>query len=181
MKVVTKLGVATEAELRHPTTCFLLSKAVTRLSNALAFGEYYLNQSRGKLKARDFEHMSTSIFSSKTGAENLSVLVEDKILKEDLKRYIREAKRVNEDLKKAMDGKVLTINLSNIKESTKKLRSRIAKIEKKVENLCTVEKPITPLAPVSIKTLQGRLGSPIRKRPIYPRYFVASMGRSLRR
>lgn len=172
MKITTKLGVATEAELRHPTSCFRLSKAVTRLSDALSFGEFYLREVK-TLAPRDFEHMSASIYTSGRAADDLAALVDTETLRTRIKRYAAEAARFNAALREVIKKKK-SLETSKIKSKTEKLRKEIAEIEKEVESLCKVEKPVANVTPPALK---GRLGSPIRKTRIYPRYLVASMGR----
>lgn len=173
MKITTKLGVATEAELRHPTSCFTLSKALTRLSDALAFGEFYLREAKG-LNPRDFEHMSAAVYTSGRAADDLASLVDKEALRTRIKRYSAEAQRFNQDLRAQIKGKKTKkpLDLEKVKSKTEKLRKDVAEIEKEVESLCKVDKP--NVAPQAMK---GGLGSPVRKRPIYPRYVVASMGR----
>jgi hypothetical protein len=46
MKINLKLGVPTEALLKHPTACFRLSSALTRVQDALAFGQFYVRETK---------------------------------------------------------------------------------------------------------------------------------------
>ena len=173
MKITTKLGVATEAELRHPTSCFNLSKALTRISDALAFGEFYLREAKS-LNPRDYEHMSASVYTSGRAADDLASLVDTETLRTRIKRYAAQAARFNADLRQVIKGKKKLLETSQVKAKTEKLRKEISEIEKEVESLCKIDKPAASIAPTAMK---GGLGNAVRKRPIYPRYVVASMGR----
>lgn len=189
MKLNIKLGVPTEALLKHPTACFNLSKAATRVSAALSFGEFYLKQSKGVVTPRELAHMSASIWSSSKSAEDLAKFIDDPELRKAVDDYAVAGLRFNNEIRKNLPS-VLKSSIKKDKTSSKPLtvqqmtartaalRSKLADIEKKVESLCTVDKP----APA----LKGRVGmsgsgATPKKRPMYPRYFVASMGRSARR
>lgn len=193
MKLNIKLGVSTEALLKHPTACFGLSKAVTRVSASLSFGEFYLKNTKGNvITPRDLEHVSASIWTSSKSAEDLEKLVDDPELRKAITAYSADARRLNNAIRsslpsakaliakakgKQVEPKAVTVPV--LKSRTMALRSKLAEIEKKVENLCTVEIKLAPLP-----SLKGRFStsgtSAPRKRPMYPRYFVASMGRSRR-
>lgn len=191
MKIVTNLGVAKESQLKHPTACFRLSQWVTRVSDALAFGEFYSKNVKGVLKAQDLEHVSASMYTSGNSAKMLATLVGDGELKNAVEAYSKAALSFNSSLRnripnvaakaKAKPLKPISANL--LKKKTQDLRSELAAIEKKVESLCTVNQPAravkSPSRPVASKAMHGRvtMAGPIKK-PIYPRYFVASMGRS---
>lgn len=193
MKLNIKLGVPTEALLKHPTACFRLSKALTRVSDALSFGEFYIKQAKGGvITPKDLEHMSASIWTSGRSAEDLAKLVDDADIQQAVMAYSAEAKRFNNAIRsnlpavkakaKAKEPKPVTV--TTLTKRTTDLRKKLGEIEAKVEGLCTVDKPavanVTP-------TLQGRVtmagagrSATPKKRPLYPRYFVASMGRSRR-
>lgn len=187
MKLNIKLGVPTEALLKHPTTCFNLSKATTRVSAALSFGEFYLKQSKGVVTPRELEHMSASIWSSSKSAEDLAKFIDDPELRKAVDDYAVAGRRFNNEIRKNLpsvqktsitkEKKAKPLTVAQMTARTVALRSKLADIEKKVESLCTVDKP----APA----LKGRVGmsgsgATPKKRPMYPRYFVASMGRSRR-
>lgn len=180
MKMNLNLGVSGEALLKHPTACFRLSKAVTRVSDALGFGEFYLNQTKGKfLLPRDLDHVSTSINSSAKGAGMLADLVEDRGLKEEIQRYARRAAKVNSAIRDEIrsaksESEPSQVPVNELKKTAQELRSMLGDLEAKVEDLCTV-------APAPTRPLKVSMaGGAAKKRPIYPRYFVASMGRTRR-
>jgi len=191
MKLNIKLGVPTEALLKHPTACFNLSKAATRVSAALSFGEFYLKQSKGVVTPRELEHMSASIWSSSKSAEDLAKFIDDPELRKAVDDYAVAGRRFNNEIRKNLPSVLKSsikkdktpskpLTVAQMTTRTVALRSKLADIEKKVESLCTVDKP----APTPV--MKGRVGmgggttSTPRKRPMYPRYFVASMGRSRR-
>jgi ribosomal protein L7/L12 len=233
MKLSINLGVPTEALLKHPTVCFRLSRAMTRVSDALVFGEFYLKQTKGPVIApRDLEHMSASIFSSSKSAEGLALLVDDPDLRKAISAYSVNAQRLNTAIRsnlpsiktlkakaKGQKVKAEPITASFLSIRTAALRSKLSEIEKKVEDLCTVRSKVEmitrhrtktgaglkeakdaieqlkdygPLPEASTTNVSapattsvGRVrmsGSGVtpKKRPMYPRYFVASMGRSRR-
>lgn len=198
MKLSINLGVPTKALLKHPTVCFRLSKAMTRVSDALVFGEFYLKQTKGPVIApRDLEHMSASIFSSSKSAEGLALLVDDPDLRKAISAYSAHAQRLNTAIRsnlpsiktlkakaKGQKVKAEPITASFLSIRTAALRSKLSEIEKKVESLCTVEKPAAAsnVTATAMKDRAGMSGSGTspKKRPMYPRYFVASMGRSRR-
>lgn len=197
MKLNLKLGVPTEALLKHPTTCFRLSKAATRISDALSFSEFYVTQAEAAhapfLSKRDVEHISAGIWQSSKSANDLAVLVDDQELRKDIQTYAKAAARINTTIrgvlktaKKDDKSKPVTLHVSQVINKAKDLRKRVIDIEKKVENLCTVDAPtVTTPAPISISgrgrvMMAGSGGIIHKKKPMYPRYFVASMGRSRR-
>lgn len=198
MKLNLKLGVPTEALLKHPTTCFRLSKAATRISDALSFSEFYVQQAEAAkmpfFTKRDIEHISAGFWQSSKSANDLSMLVDDQELRKDIQVYSKAAARVNnmirEVLKTAKKGeksKPVNMHVSQVINKAKDLRKKAHEIEKKVENLCIVD-----AAPMSVPTpspsisgrgrvmMAGSGGIIHKKKPMYPRYFVASMGRSRR-
>jgi hypothetical protein len=201
MKLNINLGVPTEALLKHPTACFNLSKAATRVSAALSFGEFYLKQTKGDVVVpRDLEHMSAALYSSSRSADELAfMLADDPELKKAVQAYSKSALRFNTQLRRnlpsvtAIKAKVVAkakgekldvkpVTVAQMDTRTTDLRKQLAEIEKKVENLCTVDKPAAKI--VTPTTMKGRAGmaggNGAKKRPLYPRYFVASMGRSRR-
>lgn len=197
MKLKINLGVPTEALLKHPTACFNLSKAMTRVSDALSFGAFYLAQSKGDVMTpKELEHMSASIWTSGKSAEDLGKLVDDPDIRKAVEAYRKEAVRLNTAIRsnipsvKALKAKakgekvqVTPVTVTSLVIKTTALRSKLSVIEKKVESLCTVDKPAAPS--ISAPAMKGRAGmsgsgTTHRKRPMYPRYFVASMGRSRR-
>jgi hypothetical protein len=194
MKMNLRLGVPTEALLKHPTACFRLSKAATRVSTALSFSEHYFkNLGASPLQRRDLEHISASIYTSGRSAEELAKLVEDQSLKKEIEAYSRAAARFNQQIRsnlpkaKAKATKeAKPITMTSLVDRAQFLRNKLVQIEKKVEDLCTVnpaanEKPRP--TPAGSSTMHGRVsmsGIIHKKKPMYPRYFVASMGRSRR-
>lgn len=202
MKLNMKLGVPTEALLRHPTACFRLSKAATRVSNALAFTEFYVNnrESGYKLLPRDLEHMAVSMSTTSKSADDLAVLVDDPTLRKQILAYSKDAMKIKNllqrNLPKAKEKakaqnkpEAKAVNVQSLIKKTIDLREKFKLIEGQVESLCTVDGPKVESKPVysppGSSTMQGRVrmaGTNIihRKRPMYPRYFVASMGRSRR-
>jgi hypothetical protein len=138
--------------------------------------------------------MSASIWSSSKSAEDLAKFIDDPDLRKAVDDYAVAGRRFNNELRKNLPSiqklkKSITkdktaskpLTVAQMTTRTVALRSKLADIEKKVESLCTVDKPAQ--APV----MKGRVGmgggttSTPKKRPMYPRYFVASMGRSSRR
>lgn len=193
-----KLGVPTEALLKHPTACFGLSKAMTRVSDSLAFGEFYINNTKTKfLLPRELDHLSASIHTSENSAKLLATLIDDAGLKKEIQSYANTAARFNSTIrekmkstqkaleKKPAKGNVDTsemIGVDELKKGAERLRKKLAVIESNVEDLCTVQAAPQP-PPSSLRGFRPRVGmagSAPKKRPIYPRYFVASMGRSRR-
>jgi hypothetical protein len=194
MKMNVRLGVPTEAMLKHPTACFRLSKAAAHISNSLSFGEFYLvNTKGGALAPRDLEHLSASIYTTSKSANDLALLVDDPELRKDIQAYSRQAAKINKlvraTLPEKKGGPVKAGKAPTLKEmldKTKVLREKLKEIDKKVEDLCVV-KPgsvsaptAAPKAPEWIQSRIGMAGNTHKKRPMYPRYFVASMGRSRR-
>jgi len=191
MKMNLRLGVPTEALLKHPTACFRLSKAFTRVSDALSFSEYYLKNAKGFLRPQDLEHISASIHTSGRSAEDLAKLVDDPELRNEIHAYARRATRINTAVRKAIPKPKKTPGekaakappLADMINRTAELREKLKIIDKKVEDLCTVT-PIPPApkaaAPTTAPVRAGMSGVIHRKKPMYPRYFVASMGRSRR-
>ena len=192
MKLNIKLGVPTEALLKHPTACFNLSKAATRVSAALSFGEFYLKQSKGVVTPRELEHMSASIWSSSKSAEDLAKFIDDPELRKAVDDYAVAGRRFNNELRKNLPSiqKLKTsitkdktaskpLTVAQMTARTAALRSKLADIEKKVESLCTVDK-LAPAPVMKGRVGMGGSGITPRKRPMYPRYFVAAMGRSRR-
>jgi hypothetical protein len=200
MKLNLKLGVPTEALLKSPTTCFRLSKAATRISAALSFSEFYVNQAQASnspfFTKRDIEHISAGFWQSSKSADDLAVLVDDQELRKDIQVYSKAAARLNSKIRGVLKTakndkskpKPVTLHVSQVINSAKDLRKKALEIEKKVENLCTVDAPTAPApvpAPTSISgrgrvMMAGSGGIIHKKKPMYPRYFVASMGRSRR-
>lgn len=201
MKLNLKLGVPTAELLKSPTACFRLSKAATRISDALSFSEFYVQQAEAAktpfFTKRDIEHISAGFWQSSKSANDLAMLVEDQELRKDVQVYAKAASRVNtmirEVLKTAKKNekskekpKPVTLHVSQVVNKAKDLRKKALEIEKKVENLCTIDAP--PAAPPPVPSISGRgrvmmagSGGIIhKKKPMYPRYFVASMGRSRR-
>lgn len=201
MKMNLKLGVPTEALLKHPTACFNLSRAMTRVGDALAFGEFYIKETKTKfLLPRELEHVSASIHTSANAAKLLATLIGDGDLKKEIGAYASGADRLNSKIREGLKStqKALKkttpkaqidtskmMEVDQVKKGAERLRKKLATIENSVEDLCKV----TPMAgsPVADHSLRGSqprragmAGGPPRKRPIYPRYFVASMGRSRR-
>lgn len=187
MKMNLKLGVPTEAMLKHPTACFRLSNAVTRVQDALAFGLFYVRETKTpSFLPRDLEHISASVHSTGGAARMLAMLIDDKDLRDEVSAYNSTAdrfnKRIREGLKK--DAKAMPSKAS-IEKGLKNLSEKLSEIYEKVEDLCTV-KPLPAPPPVANPALKGprprigMAGGAPKKRPIYPRYFVASMGRSRR-
>lgn len=187
MKIKANLGVLREKDLKHPTTCFRLSKSLTQISDALAFGEFYTVPSKAAFNEKDLKHISAGIYTSGNAATQLAHLVEDQQIKKDIEAYSRSAHRFNETvLRPILKGKKgKSITPEALKKTTHRLRMDLAEIEKKVENLCTVEKK----APIITKKVsvgsrvnptfpRATMGSISVRKPIYPRYSVASMGRS---
>lgn len=203
MKLNINLGVPTADLLKSPTACFRLSKALTRVSDALSFGEHYLKAAKQgvPLEKRDFEHISASIHTSGRSAEDLANLIDDPGLRLMVAQYSAEAKRFNAAIRKALPAKtkaqkvlkevftkgpVKPLTSAQIAKKTENLRAKIVEIDKQVESLCTIDKPTPPTAPAPAPAMKGRYGMGAgaphapKKRPMYPRYFVASMGRSRR-
>lgn len=182
MKITTNLGVSTEKALKHPTVCFRLSKMMTRVSDALTFGEFYLRETKGALNPQDLHRISASFFSSAKQAKDLALLVDNRELKKAIDAYSKSAVRANNTIRPHLDAKKKTLkapSAQSLKLTAQTLRQNLSSIEKKVESLCTVEKPAALTKLPSPSAMQGRVtmaGS--FKKPIYPRYFVASMGRS---
>lgn len=177
MKIRTTLGALKASDFKHPTVCFRLSKAMSRVSEALTFGESYLKGSKGALSPKDLHVISTSFFSSGKQAKELALLVDGKDLKQAVEAYSKSAVRANNSVRALKAPSV-----KDMKGRMGTLRKNLSSIEKKVESLCTIEKPSSmsgrpspaPVSPVRV-TMAGSF-----KKPIYPRYFVASMGRSRR-
>ncbi len=186
MKMNLRLGVPTEALLKHPTACFRLSKAFTRVSDALSFSEYYLGHTKGDLRPQDLQHISASIHTSGKSAADLALLVDDPELRKEIQQYSNRAIRINAAIRKGIPtpknkspkGPPLVEMINRAKE----LREKLKVIDKKVEDLCTVNPPPAPYKPAATAApaRAGMSGVVHRKRPMYPRYFVASMGRSRR-
>lgn len=196
MKLNIRLGVPTADLLKSPTTCFRLSKAMSRVSDALAFGEHYIKESKRDfpLQNRDLQHMSASIWTSSRSAEDLANLIEDPSLRGMVTGYAAAARRFNtairaalpeaktkvKAVKKDVVKKAKPMTEAEIAKKTADLRSKVNEIQTKVESLCTID------APAPAPAMKGRYGmgssgtSTPKKRPMYPRYFVASMGRSRR-
>lgn len=187
MKITANLGVLREKDLKHPTTCFRLSKSLTQISDALAFGEFYTVPAKTALNEKDLKHVSAGIYTSANAATQLAHLIDDKAIKKDIEAYSRSAHRFNETvLRPIIKGKrSKPITPQDLKKTTIRLRVDLANIEKKVENLCTVEKKAPPIITKKV-SVGSRVGSSFSratmgintKKPIYPRYYVASMGRS---
>lgn len=202
MKMNIRLGVPTADLLKSPTTCFRLSKAMSRVSDALAFGEHYITESKGiPIQSRDIQHMSASIWTSSRSAEDLANLIDDAELRLMVAQYAVDARRFNTVLRKALPAVKSKIKgakpvkkpekpmtEAQIAKKTADLRAKVNQIANKVESLCTIDKPAAPEKAKYVppgSSLQGRAGmsgsgSAPKKRPMYPRYFVASMGRSRR-
>lgn len=200
MKMNLRLGVPTEALLKHPTACFRLSKAATRVSASLSFSEHYFkNLNASPLQPRDLEHISASIYTSSRSADELAKLVEDQDLKKEIEAYSKDAARLNKQIRsnlpkekskaKAQNREVKPVTLTSLENRALSLRKKLTEIEKKVEDLCTVNSAPAPAgdkprySPPGASSMQGRVsmsGIVHKKKPMYPRYFVASMGRSRR-
>lgn len=213
MKLNIKLGVPTADLLKSPPACFRLSKAMTRVSDALSFALHYVKASgRLPLENRDFEHISAAISTSGRSAEDLALLLDDAALRGMVTSYVNSARRFNATLRqtlpvpnKAKTKSVISkskgksdqrpekpskpMTVSEVAKKTEDLRSKLVEIDKKVESLCTIDSPApTPppitVAPPTPPSMRGRFGmgggGTPKKRPLYPRYFVASMGRSRR-
>jgi len=194
MKLNMRLGVPSEALLKHPTACFRLSKAATRVSDALSFGEYYLFNHKGDLRPKDLQHMSASIHTSARSAEDLAKLVDDAELRKEIEAYTHRAERINASIRKALpspkfrEKKPKAPPLAEMISRAKELREKFKAIDKKVEDLCTVTKPPpapaptpTPVGSSTVRSPRvGMSGVVHKKKPLYPRYFVASMGRARR-
>lgn len=201
MKLNLKLGVPTADLLKSPTACFRLSKAATRISDALSFSEFYVQQAEAShtpfFTKRDIEHISAGFWQSSKSANDLAVLVDDQGLRKDIQIYAKAAARINSMIRgvlqtakkneKEKSKKPVTLHVSQVVNKAKDLRKKALEIEKKVENLCTIDAP-TPPPPVPAPSISGRGrvmmagsgGIVHKKKPMYPRYFVASMGRSRR-
>lgn len=194
MKMNVRLGVSTEALLKHPTACFRLSKAATRVSDALSFGEFYLANSKGGgvLLPRDLHHISAAFHTSGKSAEDLAILVDDPELRKEIQDYSKHAIRINNQVRRGMPNLkskvekkgLKSITMSEMITKTSDLRKKALEIGKKVEDLCTVTAPAVSEKPKpAVSGAHGRVsmsGTTNKKRPMYPRYFVASMGRSRR-
>jgi hypothetical protein len=196
MKLNLNLGVSTEALLKHPTTCFRLSKAATRISDALSFSEFYVQQAEASkapfFSKRDIEHISAGFWQSSKSANDLAVLVDDQELRKDIQVYAKAAARINSTIREVLKtakkadkskSKPVTLHVSQVVNKAKDLRKKAEEIGKKVENLCTVDAPTVPAPSISGRgrvMMAGSGGIIHKKKPMYPRYFVASMGRSRR-
>lgn len=211
MKMKVNLGVSAEAMLKHPTTCFRLSQHLTRVSDALTFGKFYVNNTKtSAFLPRDLDHISASVHGSGGMARLLGMMVEDPELKKEIESYRAAAERFNSRIRESMKAaqKDIKAGLSKaeVEKGLDRLGNKLSSIEEKVEDLCTVNSKVdmkkakdaveqvknnaseasTPRPPVDY-AIKGRWprsgmagsGTP-KKRPIYPRYFVASMGRSRR-
>lgn len=198
MKLNLKLGVPTAEMLKSPTACFRLSKAATRISDALSFSEFYVQQAEASktpfFTKRDIEHISAGFWQSSKSANDLAVLVDDQGLRKDIQVYAKAASRVNSMIREVLKtakknekskAKPVTLHVSQVVNKAKELRKKALEIEKKVENLCTIDAP--PAAPPPVPSMSARRvmmagsgGIVHKKKPMYPRYFVASMGRSRR-
>lgn len=195
MKMNLRLGVSREALLKHPTACFRLSKAATRVSDALSFSMFYLVNSngRGVLLPRDLHHISAGIHTTSKSADDLALLVDDPMLRKEIQDYSKQATRINNQIRRGIPDfknkvekkKAKAITLSEMLTKTKDLGKKAREIELKVEDLCTVTAPAVIEKPKTLVSgaMHGRAGMSgvvHKKRPMYPRYFVASMGRSRR-
>src|SRR4029079_9621498 len=202
MKLNLKLGVTKADLLKSPTACFRLSKAATRISDALSFSEFYVQQAEASktpfFTKRDIEHISAGFWQSSKSANDLAVLVDDQGLRKDIQIYAKAAARINSMIREVLktgkknekekSKKPITLHVSQVVNKAKDLRKKALEIEKKIENLCTLDAPPPPPPPVPAPSISGRGrvmmagsgGIVHKKKPMYPRYFVASMGRSRR-
>lgn len=187
MKIQANLGVLQAKDLKHPTTCFRLSKSLTQISDGLAFGEFYSVPAKTAFNEKDLKHISAGIYTSANAATQLAHLVDDPEIKKTVEAYSRAAHRFNQSVLWPMikGKKPKSFTPASLKKTTSRLRSDLAGIEKKVENLCTVEKPALGSKKMLMKS-RAFVGAPratmgsisSNRKPIYPRYSVASMGRS---
>lgn len=190
MKMNVKLGVPTEAMLKHPTVCFRLSNALTRVQDALAFGLFYIRETKTpSFLPRDLEHISASVHSTGGAARVLALMIDDKALRDEISAYNSTAdrfnKKIREGLKAAQKDPKAAPSKTMVEKGLNSLTKKLSEIYKKVEDLCTVNPvaappPVTENALKAVRPRVGMAGSAPRKRPIYPRYFVASMGKTRR-
>src|SRR4029077_2508501 len=154
MKLNLKLGVPTADLLKSPTACFRLSKAATRISDALSFSEFYVQQAEAShspfFSKRDIEHISAGFWQSSKSANDLAVLVDDQGLRKDIQIYAKAAARINTMIRGVLKTakkdektkqKPVTLHVSQVVNKAKDLRKKALEIEKKVENLCTIDAP----------------------------------------
>lgn len=183
MRIHANLGVLKAKDLKSPTTCFRLSKSLTHISDALAFGEFYAHHLKA-FNTQDIGHISAGVYTSANAATQLASLLDNGDLKNAVESYSRSAHRFNENvLRPQIKNKAKqSLTPEKLKKTTMRLREDFRNIEKKVENLCTIEKKGPKKAVIVTKQSMGvsraTLGVTTPKKPIYPRYFVASMGRS---
>jgi hypothetical protein len=116
----------------------------------------------------------------------LAMLIDDKDLRDEVSAYNLAADRFNKRIREGLKGAAKDVKApskATIEKGINNLSKKLTAINEKVEDLCTV-RPTNAITtpPPALKGFRraGMAGSSPKKRPIYPRYFVASMGRSRR-